>query len=83
MGIGGLDKEFSSIFRRAFASRLFPPKIISQWGIKHVKGTCLLVCLSASVIFLFMIIRGGLVLTFFSSSFLFLPNPYVTLYPPL
>jgi hypothetical protein len=41
MGIGGLDKEFSSIFRRAFASRLFPPKIIAQWGIKHVKGMLL------------------------------------------
>jgi len=25
MGIGGLDNEFSTIFRRAFASRIFPP----------------------------------------------------------
>eukprot|EP00126_Sphaerothecum_destruens_P012374 Sdes_comp21224_c0_seq1m19880 len=25
MGIGGLDQEFSNIFRRAFASRIFPP----------------------------------------------------------
>lgn len=30
MGIGGLDEEFSGIFRRAFASRLFPPEVIEQ-----------------------------------------------------
>ncbi|KAK1794202.1 hypothetical protein P4O66_011098 [Electrophorus voltai] len=30
MGIGGLDKEFSDIFRRAFASRVFPPDIVEQ-----------------------------------------------------
>lgn len=38
MGIGGLDKEFSDIFRRAFASRVFPPDVITKLGIKHVKG---------------------------------------------
>ena len=38
MGIGGLDKEFNTIFRRAFASRVFPPDIIQQLGIKHVRG---------------------------------------------
>lgn len=32
MGIGGLDKEFSGIFRRAFASRVFPPEFIEQLG---------------------------------------------------
>lgn len=32
MGIGGLDKEFSGIFRRAFASRVFPPDFIEQLG---------------------------------------------------
>lgn len=32
MGIGGLDKEFSDIFRRAFASRVFPPDIVEQMG---------------------------------------------------
>jgi vesicle-fusing ATPase len=32
MGIGGLDKEFSDIFRRAFASRVFPPEFIEQLG---------------------------------------------------
>eukprot|EP00794_Sanderia_malayensis_P016648 gene16648-18338_t len=41
MGIGGLDKEFSSIFRRAFASRVFPPDVIEQLGMKHVKGILL------------------------------------------
>ncbi len=39
MGIGGLDKEFNAIFRRAFASRVFPPEIMEQLGCKHVKGT--------------------------------------------
>lgn len=39
MGIGGLDKEFQDIFRRAFASRLFPSSVIAQLGIKHVRGT--------------------------------------------
>ncbi|KAF4521414.1 hypothetical protein B566_EDAN010571 [Ephemera danica] len=32
MGIGGLDKEFNAIFRRAFASRVFPPEIVEQLG---------------------------------------------------
>jgi vesicle-fusing ATPase len=41
MGIGGLDLEFNQIFRRAFASRLFPPVILEQLGLKHVKGMLL------------------------------------------
>ncbi|KAK7112888.1 vesicle-fusing ATPase-like isoform X2 [Littorina saxatilis] len=41
MGIGGLDKEFSAIFRRAFASRVFPPEIVEQLGMKHVRGILL------------------------------------------
>ena len=41
MGIGGLDAEFSSIFRRAFASRIFPPGMIEKLGIQHVKGILL------------------------------------------
>lgn len=41
MGIGGLDEEFSTIFRRAFASRIYPPKDIEKLGIKHVKGMLL------------------------------------------
>lgn len=41
MGIGGLDKEFSDIFRRAFASRVFPVDLIKKLGIQHVKGMLL------------------------------------------
>ncbi|XP_062234881.1 vesicle-fusing ATPase-like [Platichthys flesus] len=41
MGIGGLDKEFSDIFRRAFASRVFPTDLVEQMGCKHVKGILL------------------------------------------
>lgn len=32
MGIGGLDNEFNAIFRRAFASRVYPPEVIEQLG---------------------------------------------------
>lgn len=32
MGIGGLDAEFNAIFRRAFASRVFPPEVVYQLG---------------------------------------------------
>jgi hypothetical protein len=38
MGIGGLDTEFSDIFRRAFASRVFDSSFVQKLGIKHVKG---------------------------------------------
>merc|ERR1712223_819656 len=41
MGIGGLDTEFNAIFRRAFASRVFPPEVMEQLGCKHVKGILL------------------------------------------
>ena len=41
MGIGGLDKEFADIFRRAFASRVFPPEVLRKMGIKHVRGMLL------------------------------------------
>lgn len=41
MGIGGLDEEFGSIFRRAFASRVFPPALVEKLGIQHVKGDSL------------------------------------------
>ncbi|KAJ3309613.1 transport between ER and Golgi ATPase protein [Blyttiomyces sp. JEL0837] len=41
LGIGGLDKEFSNIFRRAFASRIFPPAVVEKLGIQHVKGMIL------------------------------------------
>lgn len=42
MGIGGLDTEFSAIFRRAFASRIFPPGLVEKLGIQHVKGLFLI-----------------------------------------
>lgn len=32
IGIGGLDTEFNAIFRRAFASRVFPPEIAELMG---------------------------------------------------
>ncbi|ORY07562.1 hypothetical protein BCR34DRAFT_666339, partial [Clohesyomyces aquaticus] len=41
MGIGGLDNEFSAIFRRAFASRIFPPGLVEKLGIQHVRGILL------------------------------------------
>lgn len=41
MGIGGLDDKFSDIFRRAFASRLFPHDVIAQIGMKHCRGILL------------------------------------------
>ncbi|KAL7934849.1 P-loop containing nucleoside triphosphate hydrolase protein [Trichoderma chlorosporum] len=41
LGIGGLTKEFSTIFRRTFVSRLFPPGIVAKMGIAHVKGMLL------------------------------------------
>jgi len=41
LGIGGLDNQFATIFRRAFASRLFPAETVKQLGVKHVKGMLL------------------------------------------
>ncbi|KAH7648655.1 N-ethylmaleimide-sensitive factor (NSF1)-like AAA ATpase involved in vesicular transport [Cryptosporidium bovis] len=41
IGIGGLNEEFSVIFRRAFASRVIPPKLLKELGIQHVKGLIL------------------------------------------
>ena len=41
MGIGGLDKEFGVIFRRAFASRVMPLAVFEQLGLQHVKGVLL------------------------------------------
>ena len=38
MGIGGLQDQFVQIFRRAFASRLFPPDYMQRLGLQHVKG---------------------------------------------
>lgn len=41
LGIGGLDKEFAEIFRRAFNSRRYPQSIIEKYGMKHCKGMIL------------------------------------------
>lgn len=41
MGIGGLDKQFEIIFRRAFSSRLIPEKVLKNLGINHVRGLML------------------------------------------
>jgi vesicle-fusing ATPase len=41
MGIGGLDDQFITLFRRAFASRIFPTSVVKQMGIQHVKGILL------------------------------------------
>lgn len=37
LGIGGLDREFSDIFRRAFSSRVFPSEYIEQLGWFYIK----------------------------------------------
>lgn len=41
LGIGGLSKEFGDVFRRAFASRVFPPHIARDLGVNHAKGMLL------------------------------------------
>lgn len=40
LGIGGLGDQFSTMFRRAFASRIFPG-LVKQLGINHVRGMLL------------------------------------------
>jgi vesicle-fusing ATPase len=40
VGIGGLGAEFEKIFRRAFASRIFPG-LIKEIGMNHVRGILL------------------------------------------
>lgn len=40
MGIGGLDDQFTSMFRKAFATRMFPG-IVSKMGMNHVRGMLL------------------------------------------
>ena len=41
LGIGGLRAEFGQVFRRAFASRIFPKSLVKKLGIRHVKGILL------------------------------------------
>eukprot|EP01061_Rhynchopus_euleeides_P016963 TRINITY_DN2830_c1_g2_i2.p1 TRINITY_DN2830_c1_g2~~TRINITY_DN2830_c1_g2_i2.p1 ORF type:complete len:713 (+),score=331.92 TRINITY_DN2830_c1_g2_i2:115-2139(+) len=40
-GIGGLDSEADQVFRRAFASRIFPNSFLTRLGVNHVKGIML------------------------------------------
>ena len=40
-GVGGLDAEFLTIFRRVFASRMVPPDVVRRLGMRHVKGMLL------------------------------------------
>ena len=47
LGVGGLNDEFETIFRRAFASRSISKQMVEKFGICHVKGILLhgpLVC---------------------------------------
>jgi vesicle-fusing ATPase len=39
LGIGGLGAEFADIFRRAFASRVFPPHVTSRF-LAHSSSKC-------------------------------------------
>jgi vesicle-fusing ATPase len=41
LGIGGLDEEFMTLFRRCFASRLFRPSLVQEHGFSHIKGLIL------------------------------------------
>mgnify|MGYP002622819333 CR=1 FL=1 len=41
MGIGGLDDQFAYLFRRVFASRIYPTEFIKKIGINHVRGMLL------------------------------------------
>jgi len=41
LGIGGLDAEFQDIYRRAFASRVYPPAVLEELGMTHIKGMIL------------------------------------------
>lgn len=41
LGIGGLDAQFTEIFRRAFQSRVLPVALAERLGVPHVKGMLL------------------------------------------
>lgn len=41
IGIGGMDKELITIFRRALSTRAIKPSIVENMGIKHVRGLLL------------------------------------------
>ncbi|NXF24308.1 NSF ATPase, partial [Rhodinocichla rosea] len=60
MGIGGLDKEFSDIFRRAFASRVFPPEIVEQMGEYNLEKVILKPSVSSGRALLLLQVAAGL-----------------------
>ena len=41
LGVGGLDAEFGTLFRRVFASRLAPAAVVRDLGVRHVRGVIL------------------------------------------
>jgi len=41
LGVGGLDAEFGTPFRRVFASRLAPAEVVRDLGVRHVRGVIL------------------------------------------
>eukprot|EP00702_Spironucleus_salmonicida_P006409 EST47700.1 ATPase associated with various cellular activities family protein [Spironucleus salmonicida] len=41
IGIGGLNAQFTQIFRRAFVSRMFPPHLVRKYDLQHVRGILL------------------------------------------
>lgn len=41
IGVGGMDKEITEIFRRVFATRRLPPSVLAKYGKSHVKGVLL------------------------------------------
>ncbi|CAH6420949.1 AAA family ATPase [uncultured virus] len=41
LGVGGLDDELREIFRRAFASRMYPPSVVRRYGVQHERGLLL------------------------------------------
>jgi len=41
LGVGGLDKEISDIFRKAFLKRRFAPSVLRKFGSSHAKGLLL------------------------------------------
>lgn len=41
LGIGGCNRQFADIFRRAFVPRLLPPQMVRKFGMKFVRGLIL------------------------------------------
>ncbi|CAL6060535.1 Vesicle-fusing_ATPase [Hexamita inflata] len=41
LGVGGCNKQFADIFRRAFVPRLLPPQIVKQYQMQMVRGLVL------------------------------------------